>query len=407
MANSIFGQTPSRRNPFMDPILLIPVMALTLGLVAAWRYWDNPDAFSSGFEGEQNGFGDLLAELDAAQQDPSALAADIDSSGVLADAFSTSSVEGNNRISPGRANQRQQREREKERKAKSEKILKILNSVSKSPTGGGKSSLPTQLLDSGERGGTRLSLGQFRPDGSFQGRSLSLSPNEQEVVTNAAFSQFRAVQLRNEFIAQSGPQLTYDPRGSIGTRNSTAGASSISLSTGSAILGGAAGYNSRISTVVPPAALANTAATPGYGTPTNRVPTASTAATAPSTVPNLPGYGSTPVGQTGVYTTPGYGLSPTVPSIAGAGPAVAATSGPGYRRGLRNYQLNSAPPPSTGLSTGAQPGFGVGVGSGIQGVNRPTRSLNGPGSLQQQPQPTSPSNVGGRNFRSFSNPYGR
>ena len=87
MDNPIFGQTPSRRNPFMDPILLIPVMALTLGLVAAWRYWDTPDSFSSGIESEQNGFGDLLAELDAAQQDPTALAADIDSSGGISRRF--------------------------------------------------------------------------------------------------------------------------------------------------------------------------------------------------------------------------------------------------------------------------------------------------------------------------------
>ena len=58
-----------------------------------------------------------------------------------------------------------------------------------------------------------------------------------------------------------------------------------------------------------------------------------------------------------------------------------------------------------------QPGDSLGlelvVGGGIQGDSRPTRSLNGPGSLQQQPQPTSTGNVGGRTFSSFSNPYSR
>ena len=410
MSNPAFGTTPVfGRNPLRDPILWIPVMALILGLVAAWRYWDNPDSFSNNFDGDQTGFGDLLAELDAAQQDPAALAADIDSSEVLENAFSESSTESDDRISPGRRGRRQD-EREVERKTKSsEEILKLLSNASKSPTGGGtQASQSTQLLDSGERGGTRLSLGQFRADGSFQGRTLSLSPDEREAITNAAFGRFRAVQLRNEFISQGTPQLRYDPQNPAeAAGGTTTGVASISLSTGSAILGGAAGYNSRIATVVPGAlssapALGNTPSTPGYGAPTGRVPTPT-----PPTTP-LPGYGSAPVGQlTSPYTTPGYGLAPTTPSVAGAGPLVPATSGPGYTRGLRNYQLNAAPPPSAGLSIGVGGGVGTGTGLGTSPGNRPLRSLDGAGSLGTQPQPNPSGNIGGRGFSSFSNPYGR
>ena len=169
------------RNPFLDPVLLVPVMALIVGLAAAWRYWDDPDAFVNGPSPDgQGGFGDLLAELDGSQQDPRLLAADIDNSDVLNDAFSNSSTESEDRISPGQRN-RSQREVE-ERKAKSSaEILKLLNNVSKAPTGGGDGARIPQLFANESQVGSRLSLGQFRADGSFQGRSLPLAPSEQEL----------------------------------------------------------------------------------------------------------------------------------------------------------------------------------------------------------------------------------
>ncbi|MEM1427739.1 MAG: hypothetical protein AAGF75_14455, partial [Cyanobacteria bacterium P01_H01_bin.130] len=90
------------RNFLLDPLILVPVMALTVGLAAAWRYWDDPNAFGSAPSPDgQGGFGDLLAELEGSEQDPALVAADIDNSDVLDDAFSSSSTESEDRISPG------------------------------------------------------------------------------------------------------------------------------------------------------------------------------------------------------------------------------------------------------------------------------------------------------------------
>ncbi|MEM1425638.1 MAG: hypothetical protein AAGF75_03675 [Cyanobacteria bacterium P01_H01_bin.130] len=350
------------RNFFLDPLILIPVMALTLGIAAAWRYWDNPDAFGSGPNPEdQGGFGDLLAELDGSQQDPEILAADIDSSDVLDDAFTNSSTESEDRISPGVSNPSDEEVQERRAKSAAE-ILKLLNNASKSPTGGGDGASIARLFANDSQGrSSSLSLGQFRADGSFQGRSLSLSPSEQELIDNAARAQGRGV-------AGNGQPLQVNP-GNVSAGSAPAGA-------------GLAG---------PGVFGVGNSQTFNRGPSRTNVPGYGNALRSPSTT-SLPGSGNAPVGQTSAFTTPGFGTAP-VPSTAGAGPLVPATSGPGYNRGLRNYQLNTAPPPSTG--------FGLN-----NGQSQPVRSATGAGALSQ-PQPSPSTSIGGRTFSSFSNPTRR
>ncbi|MEM6502982.1 MAG: hypothetical protein AAF685_14230 [Cyanobacteria bacterium P01_C01_bin.89] len=376
MNEPTFKSGSSGRNPLLEPILLVPVMALTLGVVAAWRYWDNPNAFSGSSEEGQNGFEDLLAEFEASQRSPEALAADIDSSQVLSGELrSLGGIEGQQRN-----RNRDRNKKDSEPKAKSsEDILKLLNNVSKSPTGGGaRQALPaTSIFNSSS--GSRLSLGQFQPDGSFQGRGLSLAPverglslapAERALARNAALGRFQSLQPGQAGIGGAQGQAELPMNARQGTFDGSVPGAGVP---------GTVGRSSPLSPAV---------ATPGYGA--NRpIPGAGVGVTG-----EVPSYGSAPVGQPRTYTTPGYGVAPTVPSVAGSGPLVPSTSGPGYSRGLRNYQLNTAPPPNAGLSTGAV------------GGNRPLRSQTGAGALDQ-PQPTPSSNIGGRNFSSFSNPYGR
>ncbi|MGD1849338.1 MAG: hypothetical protein ACFCBU_01595 [Cyanophyceae cyanobacterium] len=367
MNKPTFKSGSSGRNPLLDPVLLVPVMALTLGLVAAWRYWDDPNVFSGGGGDSQNGFEDLLTEFEESQRSPEALAADIDSSQVLSGELrSLGGVQGN------RDRDRNRNKENNEPKAKSsDDILKLLNNVSRSPTGGGSQAAPAASIFNSDRS-TSIGLGQFQADGSFRGRGLSLAPSEQELARNAALGRFQSLQQgqANSDSAQDRSESPLYPR-----RGGFDGGVPAN-----GVPGGVVGRSS----TVPPAAVA-----PGYGT-ARPVPGA---VGTPGATPN---YGSAPVGQPRTYTSPGYGVSPTVPSVAGSGPLVPATSGPGYSRGLRNYQLNTAPAPNTGFSNG----------TGGVGGNRPLRSQNGAGALEQ-PQPAPSSNIGGRSFGSFSNPYRR
>ncbi|MEM9772641.1 MAG: hypothetical protein AAF889_13785 [Cyanobacteria bacterium P01_D01_bin.73] len=373
MDEPIFKQGSSSRNPLLDPILLVPIMALTLGLVAAWRYWDNPNAFSGDPDERRNGFEDLLTEFEESQRSPEAVAADIDSSQVLSGELR--SIGGERRE---RRRNRNRSEQNNQSEAKSsDEILKLLSNPSKSPTGGGNQSVPSVSIFDGDRGGTRLSLGQFGSDGSFRGRGLSLAPEEQELVRNAALGRFQSVQRQSASAGAPGGVSQSPALGREGFSQDGQG------------LGVAPGVPGGRSPLPP--SLGGAPIAPGYGTSAGQIP---------GSAVNVPNYGGAAVGQPRSFTTPGYGVSPTVPSVAGSGPLVPSTSGPGYSRGLRNYQLNTAPPANSGFSTG------FGGNTGGVGGNRPLRSENGAGALSQ-PEPAPSNNIGGRSFGSFSNPYSR
>lgn len=350
-----------------EPFIWMPALVISLATLGAWKFWKNPNAADVGNRDSDRV--DWLSLLES-QPDADSVAADIDSSNVLATELvapaakpggknSKNQGKGNKDDAPAAANTSEQ--------ALSD-ILKLLNLTGSSPAGG--RSRNDSAPANGARGGDRPGL----PDNTL-----------------GQFSQF------SQFLNNSSNSSS-DRFGGTGTASGALQpVSPLQAALDRLYLNGAEGNAGPEPTTAAP------------GTATTTAPASSTApATTNPTQPIGGNYGSGYVGgYVGGYNpgaVPSYGTGYGLPG--GTGPGAGSGLNPGANPGL-NPSGTMPKIPTAGLY-GQPGGSNIPLNAGYNTVpNTAPAAPNQPAPVAApEPDNSEPqSNINGRPIRTFSNPW--
>lgn len=297
-----------------EPFIWLPAMAISMATLGAWVFWKNPDRWTNA-EPEPDKV-DWLSILES-QPDDDSVAADIDSSNVLATELTLPQNQ--------RRNNRNNRDRQNEEKTANNTnseladILQLLSGGSAGPVGsrsrGGEGSglaprAVNQFLSNDPRAasanGSTYSVG---------GSSTMLNGNG--TTTGQPVSPLQAALDRLYLNNGDGSS---DSSGTTPTTstNTTTPTVPVTGSSGTTSTIGSGTTNPALPNVAVPNAGAGNGNYGGFGSPTGYPSYGSGPATAGSTLPKIPtapmpGYGST---GSGVPLNAGYNTVPNSPAIA-------------------------------------------------------------------------------------------
>ncbi|TAD74339.1 MAG: hypothetical protein EA001_15210 [Oscillatoriales cyanobacterium] len=342
-----------------EPFIWMPALVISLATLGAWKFWKSPNA---GDVGNQDGDRvDWLSLLES-QPDADSVAADIDSSNVLATELVVPAAKPGNKNAKNQGNNNKDKDSAGNDDNASQQalsdIMKLLNLTGSSPAGG-------------------RSRGEGAPANPAQGSDRPALPDTQ-------FSQFS--QFLNN--SSSGDRLG-----------------------GTSTTGGAAQAVSPLQAALDRLYLNNTEGNPGAepttaasGTPASTMPASTTApATANPTQPIGSGYNPGAVPGYGA----GYGLPGSIPgSIPGAGAGFNPGINPGINPGGTVPKI-----PTAGLygqpgGSSASPNAPLNAGYNTVPNSAPAAPSQPAPAAAPEPDTSEPqSNINGRPIRTFSNPW--
>ena len=340
-----------------EPFIWMPALVISLATLGAWKFWKNPDAGDVG--NRDSNRVDWLSLLES-QPDADSVAADIDSSNVLATELVAPAAKpgSKNAKNQGKGNQDNAPAASTSEQALSD-IMKLLNLTGSSPAGG-------------------RSRNDGAPANTAQGSDRPGLPDTQ-------FSQFS--QFLNN--SNSGDRLG----GTSTTSGTLQPVSPLQAALDRLYLNGTEGNPSGAPT------------TGVAGASTSTVPANSTApASANPAQPVGGNYGSGIVGGYNPGAAPAYGTGGY--GLPGAIPGASSGANPGSTLGI-NPGGTLPKIPSAGLYS--QPGgSSVPLSAGYNTVPNTAPAAPNQPAPAAAPEPASPepqSNINGRQIRTFSNPW--